>query len=77
MKLSAGPEIVRYTITVDAGPGGTVSPGTTTVKEGSDVTFHITPNEGYVLDVLTISYLLKGASAKTVVTNTSATKRPK
>lgn len=47
VQISAGPEIVRYTITVDAGPGGTVSPGTTTVKEGSDVTFHITPDEGY------------------------------
>ena len=49
VQLSAGPEVVRYTITVNAGPGGTVSPGTTTVKEGADVTFRFSPDEGYTI----------------------------
>lgn len=52
--LSQGPEFVRYTITVEAGPGGFVSPGTTTVDEGADVVFTITPNEGYVVDSLRV-----------------------
>ena len=54
VKLSAGPETVRYTITVEAGPGGSVSPGTTTVVEGEDISFSITPNEGYIIDRLVV-----------------------
>ena len=49
VKISAGPEIVRHTITVNAGYGGTVSPDTVTVEEGEDITFTITPNDGYVI----------------------------
>lgn len=52
--LSAGPETRRYTITVEAGPGGSVSPGTTTVVEGEDISFTITPNEGYIIDRLVV-----------------------
>ena len=54
VKLSAGPETVRYTITVEAGAGGSVSPGTTTVVEGEDISFTITPNEGYMIDHLIV-----------------------
>ena len=54
VQLSAGPETRRFTITVEAGPGGSVSPGTTTVVEGEDVSFTITPNEGYVIDRLVV-----------------------
>ena len=52
--LSAGPETRRYTITVEAGPGGSVSPGTTTVVEGEDISFTITPNDGYIIDHLVV-----------------------
>ena len=52
--LSAGPETRRYTITVEAGYGGSVSPGTTTVVEGEDISFTITPNDGYIIDRLVI-----------------------
>ena len=52
--LSAGPETKRYTITVEAGFGGSVSPGTTTVVEGEDISFSITPNDGYVVDRLVV-----------------------
>ena len=54
VQLSAGPETVRYTITVEAGPGGSVSPGTTTVVEGEDVSFTITPNDGYEIERLVV-----------------------
>ena len=54
VKLSAGPEASRYTITVEAGSGGSVSPGTTTVVEGEDVSFTITPDDGYVIDHLVV-----------------------
>lgn len=53
--VSLGPEIVEYTISVSAGKGGSVSPsGSVRVEEGEDVTFTITPDEGYVLDELFI-----------------------
>ena len=54
VQLSAGPETRRFTITVEAGPGGSVSPGTTSVVEGEDVTFTITPNEGYIIERLVV-----------------------
>lgn len=54
VKLSAGPEIVRYTITIEAGHGGTVYPDTITVEEGEDVTVTITPDDGYVVDKLIV-----------------------
>ena len=54
VQLSAGPETRRFTITVEAGPGGSVSPGTTTVVEGEDVSFTITPDDGYVIDHLVV-----------------------
>jgi hypothetical protein len=52
----------KYTVTVAAGPGGTISPEDPqiTVYEGQTRNFTITPNEGYVLDDLT----LNGASVK-------------
>ena len=54
VQLSAGPETRRFTITVEAGPGGSVSPGTTSVVEGEDVTFTITPNDGYIIERLVV-----------------------
>lgn len=53
--LSAGPRIVRYTITVSCGTGGTVSPsGTQTVEAGKSKSFAITPDEGYEIDSMLI-----------------------
>ncbi len=41
-------EINAYTVTADAGPGGSISPsGTTTVNHGETPAFTITPNSGY------------------------------
>lgn len=54
VKISAGPEIVRYTITVTAGYGGSISPETVTVEEGEDISFTITPDDGYVIASLRV-----------------------
>lgn len=55
VNLSKGPQIVRYTITITCGAGGTVSPGgTQTVEEGKSKSFAITPDEGYEIDTLLI-----------------------
>ena len=43
----SGGTIPAYLITVNAGPGGTITPKTTTVLMGASVTFTVTPDEGY------------------------------
>ena len=41
---------VTYTVTVTAGAGGSVSPsGPVSVNEGEDITFTITPDNGYIV----------------------------
>ena len=53
--LSAGPRIVRYTITASAGSGGSISPsGTVTVESGKSTSFSIVADDGYELDTMTI-----------------------
>jgi len=47
-------EIVTYTITTVAGPNGSVSPENPVVEHGSDVTFTITPDPGYIIDELRV-----------------------
>lgn len=48
---SSGPQ--SYTISVSAGTGGSITPGTCTVTAGQDKTFTVTANEGYIVkDVL-------------------------
>ncbi len=55
VNLSAGPRIVRYTITASAGSGGSISPsGTVTVEAGKSMSFAIIPNDGYELESLTV-----------------------
>ncbi len=56
VKLSAGPSVVYYNVSVVCGEGGSVSPeGDTISREaGSDVTLTITPDEGYEIDVLIV-----------------------
>ena len=45
---------VFFTVSVSAGPGGTVSPNTSQqVLEGDSVTFNATPNVGYLLNTFT------------------------
>ncbi|MBQ9044848.1 MAG: PASTA domain-containing protein [Oscillospiraceae bacterium] len=55
VNLSAGPRIVRYTITASAGPGGSISPnGTVTVEAGKSTSFAIKADDGYVIDTMTV-----------------------
>lgn len=49
------PKTAKYTITVTAGTGGSISPsGTVSVEEGEDVSFAITPAAGYELTQLLV-----------------------
>ncbi len=61
--LEARFEQITYTITLNAGEGGTVSPsGTQTVRHGEDLAVTITPEEGYVVE----DVLVDGASVGAV-----------
>lgn len=56
-----------YTITATAGDGGSISPsGSASVREGSDKTYTVTPNTGYVIS----DVLVDGKSAGIVETYT-------
>lgn len=45
-----------YTVTLSAGVGGTISPsGTQTVNEGGSLTFSVTPNNCYTIDMVTVN----------------------
>ena len=47
-RATGGGEPETYTITAEAGAGGSIAPtGSVTVNEGAEQTFTITPNEGY------------------------------
>lgn len=49
------PPVVKRTITASAGFGGTISPsGETTVNYGGDMYVYIIPDEGYVIDTVTV-----------------------
>ena len=47
-------EMKTYTITVNAGKGGTVSPGTVTVQNGDSKSFTFTPSSGYEVQTVLI-----------------------
>lgn len=50
-------EDITYTITTVAGPNGSVTPENPEVAVGSDVTFTITPDSGYIIDELRVDGL--------------------
>jgi hypothetical protein len=66
-------DIVTHTITASAGAGGAISPsGSVVVVEGTDQTFNITANAGYmVLDVL-VDGVSVGAATSFTFTNVTA-----
>ena len=45
----------EYTITVADAENGTVEASSTAAKKGTEITLTITPNEGYVLDILSVT----------------------
>jgi len=52
-QVQASFSLNRYTVTANAGEGGTVSPATQTVNHGSSGQVTITANEGYIIDSAT------------------------
>lgn len=62
-----------YTITSSASAGGTISPsGETTVDEGEDQTFTITPSEGYKISSVLVDGVDAGAVSSYTFTNVQA-----
>ena len=47
--------VETFTVTAQAGEGGTVSPATQTVAAGSSATITITPDEGYEISSITVN----------------------
>ncbi len=47
--------VETFTVTAQAGEGGTVSPATQTVAAGSSATITITPSEGYEISSITVN----------------------
>ena len=64
--ISATFALMSYTITVNAGANGTITPGTANYGYGATPTFAITPAEGYVISDVTVD----GASVGAVPTYT-------
>ena len=64
--ISATFALMSYTITVNAGANGTITPGTANYGYGATPTFAITPAEGYVISDVTVD----GASVGAVSTYT-------
>lgn len=64
--ISATFALTSYTITVNAGANGTITPGTANYGYGATPTFAITPAEGYVISDVTVD----GASVGAVPTYT-------
>ena len=47
--------VETFTVTAEAGEGGTVSPATQTVAAGEDASIEIVPNESYVISAITVN----------------------
>ncbi len=62
--LTPAPAATTYTITVNAGPNGTISPAESVqVNAGADQTFTFTPHSGYRVGDVSVDGLSKGALA--------------
>ncbi|MFA4861219.1 glycine-rich domain-containing protein [Methanoregula sp.] len=68
--ISASFAINTYTITASAGSGGTISPsGAVLVNHGSDQSFTITPNSGYLISNVLVDGVSQGAISSYPFTN--------
>jgi hypothetical protein len=61
-----------YTITVTQGANGTISPGTTTVAQGSSATFAIAPSSGYTIASVTVDGVSVGTVSSYTFSNVQA-----
>ncbi len=65
--------IPTYTITAAAGTGGSISPsGSVSVTSGSNQTFTITPNSGYVISSITVDGTSAGTASPYIFTNVTS-----
>jgi hypothetical protein len=64
---------VNYTVTATAGAGGSISPsGMVIVPEGTNQTFDITPDSGYVIDDVLVDAVSQGVVPSYTFTNVTA-----
>ena len=61
-----------HTITVSTATGGRISPSTSTVTEGNDVTFTILPDEGWNISDVVVDGVSQGSIAEYTFTNVMA-----
>jgi len=62
-----------YSITATAGPNGTITPASALAAEGTNRTFTITPDEGYVVDDVLVDGVSVGARTSYTFFNIQAT----
>ncbi|MGI6497422.1 MAG: S-layer homology domain-containing protein [Oscillospiraceae bacterium] len=66
---NSGNPVVQYQITVNAGTGGEVNPGTTTVGAGDTQTFTITPHKGYEVADVVLDGVSQGKTSSITLDN--------
>jgi hypothetical protein len=73
-KSSAAPPAQQgpWTITVTAGAGGSIAPGTVSVAHGASQTFTITPDQGFAVADVTVDGASVGAVASHTFSNVTA-----
>lgn len=62
----------QFTLTVNAGANGTITPGTTTVQSGASQAFAIEANEGYAIESVTVDGVDMGTIESYTFTNVMA-----
>ena len=62
----------KYKITVIAGAGGSVNPGTCPVEHGTDKTFYISPKSGYDIDDVILDGVSQGNTGSVKLVNVTA-----
>ena len=70
--ISASFAIDTFTITVTAGDHGAITPGTGIVDYGSNATYAITPDAGYLIESLTVDGVTKPVQTSWTFTNVAA-----
>lgn len=66
------PDVTIYNITVNAGQGGSITPGNMMLEEGQSASFTITPNSGYRILAVSVNGAAQGAVNTVAINNISA-----
>lgn len=70
--ISATFSPITYTITATAGNGGNITPGTSNVNCGDDITFTITPDDGYMIADLLVDGQSTGSESSYTFSDVTA-----